>query len=178
MRVGIHREARRRMAEQVRDDLRMHPRLEQSGRFIGPTPRPGGVYHDWHRAAAASEGWGSLRVPPPAAFPRARLGAFDPPRSRSGAAREGAALRVGRARADPLGVAAGRLSVGSCQGREVARIGRLITPPRQRSRTVEASRLSFEREGRQSAVTRLSCKHFLLRRTAQEQTMVRGAVRF
>jgi hypothetical protein len=32
--------------------------------------------------------------------------------------REGAALRVGRELADPLDVAAGRLSVGSCQGRQ------------------------------------------------------------
>ena len=40
----------------------------------------------------------------------------------------------------------------------------------------KVSRLSVEREGRQSAVTRLSCKRFLLTRAPQEQTMVRGTV--
>jgi hypothetical protein len=53
-----------------------------------------------------------------------------------------------------------------------------ITPRGRGHGGSKASRLSFEREGRQSGVPRLSCKRFLLRRAPQEQTMVRGTVRF
>jgi hypothetical protein len=134
---------------------------------------------------------------PPATCRRASPAASGPPRSRSAVHRRSGSLGS-PVRADSIGAVevgehedveqlgagsgprASRRAWSRCS-RSSGRIMCLPSPitPRGRDHArSKASRLSFEREGRQSAVTRLSCKRFLLRRTPQEQTMVRGTVRF
>jgi hypothetical protein len=72
--------------------------------------------------------------------------------------------------------AAGRCSVGSCQGREVARTRRLITPPRPR--TVEGLHAELRARGPPVSGNKTELQAFLAEADAQEQTMVRGTVRF